>query len=153
MKFFATLIIFCFSINTFANELISEKHKNEVKKLQGKWEIQSLEIAGKLSKQVKGMAFTIKGNQLIIPTNGGAPMIATYTVSPEKEPKQLTFIINDEIGDKLINNSIYQITGDELKLCFISANRPGISHPFPKTFKTDKSMPMSALFIFKRVKE
>jgi uncharacterized protein (TIGR03067 family) len=58
------------------------------------------------------LIYTFEGNKTPSPVR----VQATFRIDPTKHPKQLSFTIIDEVGEKVVNNMIYAVEGDTLKL-------------------------------------
>jgi uncharacterized protein (TIGR03067 family) len=82
--------------------------KAELDKLQGKWEVQSVEIAGKVQKDAKGNTLTFKGDKV-----EGLGADVTVKLMPAEKPKAIDLIRG---SDKRPWMGVYQLDGDDLKL-------------------------------------
>ena len=145
-------ILSCLTISWTANAE-PKLNKQDLKALQGEWQIEKAEAGGVEVKQMIGMIHSFKGDRYIMSTNGGPPMVATFKIDSSKTPKQLTHVIIDEVGEKVINNLIYECDGRTLKICGFSVMRPGISKPFPEKMESIKGDRLSYVITFKKVKE
>src|SRR5436309_2670930 len=84
--------------------------KAELDKLQGDWQIQSIEVAGMPVKGVPpGKVITIKGDKTDFPLPYTAIKLA-----PEQKPKAIDLLRASD-GRKWLG--VYSLDGDELKLC------------------------------------
>jgi uncharacterized protein (TIGR03067 family) len=90
--------------------------KGDLAKLQGTWEIISMEAEGKEVPKVEysGVQWVFDGNKIIAVRKGERREQATFTLDERKDPKQLDTTGKDD-GDVL--HGIYQLDGDHLKLC------------------------------------
>lgn len=98
--------------------------KEELKKLEGAWEVSHLERAGQTlpDDKVKSLSFqvTFKGNKMTAKTAAGSNE-ATFEIDPSKAPKTLDTTDKKEKTEK----GIYKIEGDTLTLCIaVSGERP-----------------------------
>lgn len=111
-RFSAALILFVTA--TWASA--AEDAKEELKKLQGRWQVASAEIDGNLAD---GKKFGITGlivtdAKLQFQNDGKDVMSFAFTADPSKKPKAM-----DWVKDKnsITLPTIYSLEGDELKLC------------------------------------
>jgi uncharacterized protein (TIGR03067 family) len=145
------------SVSTYAAKISSEKMtKPETENLQalhGKWQIVKAEEAGGPSpKEVIELIYTFEGETA---DNGNTSSREDASYLPYRSnqaSKELTFTIIDEAGEKVVNNMIYAVEGDTLKLCVVWNSRLGVSKPFPKAFETMKGDRLSSLIVLKRAK-
>ena len=109
--------------------------KKELEKWQGTWTLVGAEEKGqKLSDEelkkgpvtliVKGDKFTLK-----LPDQ---TMEGTFKIDPDKKPKAYDAKGTDAEGKTHESKGIYEIEGDMLKVCFVSADKER-----PKEFKAD----------------
>ena len=125
--------------------------KKERAKLQGAWKVVSSEedtrptpdiIVQNLTVVIKGDQITLKGVEELMKKFGKV----TMTIDPATKPKIMDFKV--EAGSEKDNayEGIYELKGDELKICVSTArgNRPD-------EFKT-KAGSTRALFVLKREK-
>jgi uncharacterized protein (TIGR03067 family) len=105
---------------------------DDVARLQGAWEFTSLEIDGKaMPQQMLGASkIEIAGNKFTS-TTGDTVYKGTFTIDPVKKPKtiDMTFTEGPEKGG--IALGIYEIEGDNWKICLTIANKGR-----PKEFAT-----------------
>jgi uncharacterized protein (TIGR03067 family) len=121
----------------------------DVDDLQGVWLAQSLEAGGKPAPAdaVKRMQFTFRGDKLLIRGNfrDDREEECSYKIDPKQSPKHLDF--KTPTADRPVVG-IYQLSGDELKVCLRHASG---SEARPTEFAT---MPEASfvLIVFKRQK-
>jgi len=116
----------------------------ELKQLEGTWDVIALEVDGKVQPKEKApKEILISGNKL---TGLGPEM--TITLDPTRKPKWIDLAFKKK--DKLYPiRAIYEIKGDELKLCMPLAPRGKVfENKRPENFDTKES-PV-ALFKAKR---
>jgi len=92
----------------------------DLKKLQGEWNIQELEVNGQ-SFSPMGSKIVIDGENFL--TNGmGAAFEGVVEVRPRKRPKEfdLIFTKGPEKGNRSLG--IYELDGDVWKICFTMRN-------------------------------
>jgi uncharacterized protein (TIGR03067 family) len=115
--------------------------------LQGEWAATSGEINGKPApaEEVKATRFTFKGDALLMrhAKDNGKPDEGTYKVDPKQSPKQL-----DITSKNKTLHGIYEIKGDELKVCFETGEKP---ENRPTKFATSAEKE-EVLIVFKRQK-
>jgi|ERR1017187_8488818 uncharacterized protein (TIGR03067 family) len=126
--------------------------KKESAKLQGDWQVVSSEEDGRATPDfiVENLKIAIKGDQITL--KGVEELMkkfgkVTLKVDPSSTPKFIDFKV--EAGSEKNNEyeGIYELKGDELKICVsvVSRNRPD-------EFKT-KAGSNRALFVLKRAKK
>ena len=117
----------------------------ELKQLEGTWDVIALEVDGKVQPKEKApKQIVVKDNKL----NGLGPEM-TITLDPTKKPKwiELAFKKNNKLYPI---RAIYEIKGDELKLCMPLAPKGKVfENKRPENFDT-KASPV-ALFNAKRI--
>ena len=138
-------IVFCF-ILTLANS----RADDATDALQGVWEAKSGEHEGKQGtpEELKFVRFTFKGEKISIRDHIDRPQIeVTYTVDAKKSPNQIDVTISDPaIKQKILG--IYEIKGDELKMCFRNPENAAAGRPTEFATKGSSGL---ALIVFKRV--
>jgi uncharacterized protein (TIGR03067 family) len=104
----------------------------ELKQLDGTWEVTALEVDGKVQPKEKSpKQIVITGDKL---TGLGPEM--TITVDPAKKPKWIDLIFKKDNKQYPIR-SIYEISGDELRICMPLAPRgKGFDNKRPESFDT-----------------
>ncbi|HVK10206.1 MAG TPA: TIGR03067 domain-containing protein [Gemmataceae bacterium] len=109
--------------------------KDELSKLEGKWEVVTVVGAGKDLPRDKGpQALTIKAGTL----TGLGPEVKLAT-DATKKPKWLNMTFSRE-GTSVSVNAIYDLDGDTLRICLPAAPGKGSGKPFenkrPEGFDT-----------------
>jgi uncharacterized protein (TIGR03067 family) len=108
--------------------------KDEVKKLEGTWEVTALEGGGKELPKGKMDKLTIKDGKM----TGFGPEI-TLSTDATKKPKWLNMTFTRD-GKDLTVNAIYELNGEELKICIPLAPAKGSGMVFdnkrPEGFDT-----------------
>ena len=111
------------------------KNETDKDKLQGKWQIMSLAMSGKVIKREDKLGawketfeqeVTIQGDQFIHAQAKGG----TFKLDETREPKQITFPDKD---GKLTFRGIYRIDGDTITMC---VNGDGTNARRPEEFAT-----------------
>jgi uncharacterized protein (TIGR03067 family) len=122
-----------------------DSRKGDLAKLQGTWQIISMEAEGKkLPKdEYSGVKWVFDGNKIIAVRKGERKEQGTFTLDEAKRPKQIDTTAKDD-GDVL--HGIYQLDGDDLKLCLSKKKEDR-----PKEFGT-KPQSEHGLLILKRQK-
>ncbi len=92
--------------------------KKDREQLQGTWQIVSAEEDGKQNKQVSGF-FIFKDDKLTISTTNDKKSIdSQYRLDPSKKPKEIDFTTYTmPNGKKKVNQAIYELTDEALRLC------------------------------------
>jgi uncharacterized protein (TIGR03067 family) len=94
--------------------------------LQGVWVARLMEVDGKTApaEATRRMRFTFKGDRLLIRGNfdDNREDACPYTIDPKKSPKHLDFTPPSEKEPVL---GIYDLKGDELKVCLRHAGGTG----------------------------
>lgn len=101
---------------------VAEDKKKDIDRLQGEWEIEHIEVVGKVipGKEVKERKLTLKGDQLIPVDSPNDP--GTVKLNPEKKPAEID--LTDK--NKTTMAGIYRIDGDRWEVCFAD---PGEARP------------------------
>jgi uncharacterized protein (TIGR03067 family) len=117
--------------------------------LQGVWIAESMEVDGKPApaEVIKRMRFTFKGDKLLVKGNfnDDREEQCSYEIDATKSPKHLDFTPPKEKKPIL---GIYEVKGDELKLCL----RHGSSSDGRPTEFSTKPDSNLILMVFKRAK-
>lgn len=117
--------------------------------IQGVWIAQSMEADGKPAppEAVKKVRFTFKGDKLLVRGNFSDDREdeCTYKLDPKQSPKHLQFTPPKEEKPVL---AIYEIKGDELKICTRNPSSPD-GRPTGFTTKAGSGL---ALIVFKKQK-
>src|SRR5262249_46091243 len=103
--------------------------------LQGTWEIVSFEKDGSAAPQddIAGLTVMITGSEYKL-INKDNVSKGTFSVDASKEPKQMDVQHQTESGDSQSLPSIYEVTGDTLRVCY---NPEGGARPTSFTTKPD----------------
>ena len=122
---------------------VAASEKGDKAKLQGVWEVVSLEVGGQAvgEDQAKAMRIEFKDDELIVQRPDGERLELPYTIDPSKNPKHITVEINGEKG-----LGIYELKGDTLKLA-----HGEVGDPRPKNFD-DPNIANLTVVTFKRRK-
>jgi uncharacterized protein (TIGR03067 family) len=125
--------------------------KKELKALQGKWKVVSLEAGGNVlpKEAVPDFTFTVGADGKSTGKHPKGEYEATVTVDPRKKPKTIDNLheSGDQKGKK--QYGIYKLEGDTLTVCI---TRPGAAEgDRPKDFATKDTA--NVVFVFERVKE
>src|SRR5713101_8087445 len=135
------LLVFALVCNVTAGG--DKAAKKELKKLEGTWALVSGEQNGKeLSKEaLKGAKLVIVGNKHTV-NLGDETIVGTHSLDPSTKPKSIDA---DNVGKKHLG--IYEIKGDEFKVCFAE---PGKYRPKEFTAKEGSG---NFVHVWKRVKK
>ena len=117
--------------------------------LQGVWAATAGEIRGKpaTTQEIRGTRFTFKGNQLLVrsPTLGVREVEGTFEADRREAPRRVDI---DLIKLDGIWYGIYEVKGDELRVCYRIGGKP---EDRPTTFATAETESL-ILIAFKRQK-
>jgi len=115
--------------------------------VQGTWVATSIEVNGNPApaNEVRRTRFAFRGGKLLVrgARDDGREVEGNYKTDPGKSPKQVDFTI----GNKSFAG-IYEVRGDELRLCFENGGR---AENRPKKFATNRQDEL-VLMVFKRQK-
>jgi uncharacterized protein (TIGR03067 family) len=138
----ATVILV--AILLIAADKQDEKTTTDKQTLQGTWEYVSATRGGKPYEEPIGVRITFVGDSItrIIEKK---TQEHKYTLSPNKQPKEISFIVVKDGKDE-VSTGIYSLEGDTLKWCF---NLPG--KPVPTTLASREGDELT-LCVLKRVK-
>jgi uncharacterized protein (TIGR03067 family) len=112
------------------------EEKDELKKLEGSWDVVGIEAGGMAVPAGKGAPekLTIKDGKM----TGFGPEVSLST-DATKKPKWLNMTFTRE-GKEATINAIYELDGDELKICMPLAPKKGSGVAFenkrPEGFET-----------------
>lgn len=126
------LTILTLGLFVAAGKPAEEDAKGDKGKLQGTWQVVSLEEGGeKLPAEFsKHFTFTFKGDSAHYrgdETTPGANLEFSYQLDPEKKPKAVDLKLTkcpDKKAIGMIHLGIYALDGDDLKICFGNKERP-----------------------------
>jgi uncharacterized protein (TIGR03067 family) len=102
--------------------------KDELKKFEGTWQLVSSEHDGEKApaEEIKKAMpkAVVKGDKVTLSAGGKTVMEAEFTVDPTKKPKTIdsTATAGPDKGKKTLG--IYELDGDNLKICFNEKERP-----------------------------
>src|SRR5262245_13101720 len=116
----------------------------EKDELQGEWVATSIEVNGKRAA-LEGTRLEFKGDAVVLrhEDNKGMPDEGTYKTDSKKSPKHLDITIK-----KKTLHGIYEVKGEELKVCFETGEKP---ENRPTKFATNPEKEES-LLVLKRKK-
>ena len=120
--------------------------------LQGVWIAKSMEADGKPTPAEAGkrMRFTFKGDKLLVTgnLNDDSAEQCSYEIDASKSPKHLTLTPPKESHQNTRVLGIYEVKGEELKLC-LRRGRSSAGRPTEFSTKPDSAL---ILVVFKRAK-
>src|SRR5262245_5653058 len=95
--------------------------KTELKKLEGVWQITSGEQDGKSIDSIKRDEVTVSRDNFTVHHDGKVEFTATIQLDPNKKPKAVDLRITSEKHKGKTVLGIYELNGDDLKLCITGA--------------------------------
>ena len=147
------LVMVCASLVLVADSSKEEAAKREREKLQGVWILVAEEFDGKKTFPKEGvkvsMRVEIKGDKYALTVEEGKEMTSVggaVKFDPSQKPKAVDFQF-EQFGRKTPVEGMYELDGDNLKLCFQIFE----GEPRPKDFSTKKDSGQ-ALMVWKREK-
>jgi uncharacterized protein (TIGR03067 family) len=98
---------------------VKPTEQSELDRLQGEWEIESLEVGGKVMAitEIKEKNYTLKGNELIPSKTATDP--ARLTLRSEESPAWIDLTDRGNVTMQ----GIYRIDGDRWTMCFGNTDR------------------------------
>jgi uncharacterized protein (TIGR03067 family) len=146
MKTFLTLFMAISLVGAFCMTVAADE-KDAVKELNGEWSVASMELGGKkLPEQaVKAIKLINKDGEYVVKAESDDK--GTVTVDAGKTPKQMTIKGVDGPNKGKTMLCIYELKGDELKVCYDMSGRE-----FPKEFKSEAGKLTSMLAVYKKSK-
>ena len=125
---------------------------DDAKLLQGVWVASSVEVDGQAmpKEAVERTRFTFKGDKLLVHGDENAEKAeveCSFKLTAKESPKQLDITTPEGGGTMLLG--IYEVKGDELKLCF---RHPKSKGGRPEKFETAADSE-STLIVFQRKKK
>jgi RNA polymerase sigma factor (sigma-70 family) len=123
------------------------KAADDLKKLEGTWDIVDAERGGKrvAADERKGMTVSIRDGKLVIDSPAGASQPFLIRVDPSPSPKHIDMI--PAVGEAILG--IYELDGDSLKLGWGNVSKAGERQ---KEFKTSPAAPGSSVLHLRRQK-
>ncbi len=135
----------------FAAQLPAQDAKTEQKRIQGEWELVSLERDGTKAseKVVKSFRRKIDGNKYTVTIQKGGDtqtVTGTFRLDPTKKPKAIDVrtMVN---GEEKMVLGIYELKGDTQRICM-----GPVDGPRPTEFSTDDSSGRT-MMVWRRVKK
>src|SRR5262245_22310591 len=94
--------------------------EKELKKFQGTWTFESVEVGGKEvpADTFKGITVTFAGDKYTVKKGDEVIQAATQKLDPSKSPKTLDVTVAEGPNKGIVILGIYEISGDTLKVCF-----------------------------------
>jgi len=130
MNRISRVVVVCSLMIAFLLLVLSRS--NDSRSLQGVWAVESMQILG-ISARVKDpMRLVVSRNRLIVRGMGDEEEWS-YKIDASHLPKHLDLISTQ--GEKPIL-AIYEVDGDELKICFPKLPKGGVCEKRPTTFGT-----------------
>jgi uncharacterized protein (TIGR03067 family) len=128
---------------------ISGGDAKERERLQGTWRfVKFTDAAGKTQEKRTGFGILFKGERIAFVTGDNKPTVqGTYQIDAGKTPKTMDIIL-DKDGKKLVTQTIYEISGNTLKICHYLGKKAADERP--TEFVADKQ---TVLGILERDKE
>jgi uncharacterized protein (TIGR03067 family) len=148
------LVMVSASLVLAADPAKEDAAKREREKLQGVWVLVAAELDGKKTFPKEGakvsMRVEIKGERYALTAEAGKKKTSVggaVKVNPSQKPKAVDFQY-EQLGRKAPVEGIYELDGDNLKVCFQIIE----GQPRPKEFSAKKGSGQ-ALMVWKREKK
>jgi uncharacterized protein (TIGR03067 family) len=127
--------------------LAGQEAKKENEQLQGNWSFVHAEHDGHKSSpdKLKALKLTIGADKLTL--RGDKGMEYVYKTDPSKKPKTIDVTPSDGPDKGMVLQGIYELKGDELKLCL---SKPGRDRPTEFVSKENTGL---VLIVLKREKQ
>jgi uncharacterized protein (TIGR03067 family) len=141
---YAVLLVLTAIGGSFATDAKEDAIKAELDKLQGTWQLVSVETEGKAPSAdlIKTVRVVISGSKHTVHVGDQSPAKdIPFTIDPTATPKETT----DTLPDGMTIKGIYELDGDTLKSCVAP---PGKDRPTEFEGKGGNT-----LRVFKRVKD
>jgi uncharacterized protein (TIGR03067 family) len=123
--------------------------KKEYQRLHGTWTVTDAEQNGQALDRIKGGTLTIADQSFVIKTKSGAELKGDLRIDPSKKPRTMDFVhLEGMLRDKTWE-AIYELDGDDLKICYAEADS---NKDRPKEFKTQQDAGL-LLVVLKRDKK
>jgi uncharacterized protein (TIGR03067 family) len=147
------LLVILFGVICFVSVARPQENdaaKNEVKKLQGVWQVvKFIDHSERAAppEELKEFTFEFKNDKVTQQKGKDGPgRPGTFTIDVSRKPTWM------DINFGKISEGIYKLDGDELSLCFVGGMRGDKVTPRPTEFKASKNPPHT-LLVLKRVKK
>ena len=149
---FVALVLIAFSCPAGAATPSEEAAKKDLKALQGTWTVVYSEQNGERRRdveEVKKMRLTIKDDKWTLEYHNNVKdkHVATLKLDPTQKPTAVDFKFSEGLltGETML--SVYELKGDDLKVCFASESRQR-----PKSFDSREGIAGQWLLVLKREK-
>ena len=97
---------------------VQEPNADELKRLQGGWQVVAAEQRGKPFDAIKGGALIVEGNTFFLRTAAGNEFRGEIRLGPANSPKQLDFV---HAKNGPVWEAIYTVTDDSFRLNYVDA--------------------------------
>jgi uncharacterized protein (TIGR03067 family) len=99
--------------------------KKDLEKLQGNWQLISMERDGKKTPQedAKKITLTIQGNKFVLRKDGEVISEGTMSLDPTRKPKEIDETITTGPNKGKVFSAIYEIDDEHHKICFAAAGK------------------------------
>jgi uncharacterized protein (TIGR03067 family) len=142
MKIQATVFALAAGLLLAADKPNKDDGNKKAKGLEGTWVVVSLTANGKPNDDAKDTKVVFEGKNITVKTKNGDRK-STFKIDPKK--KTIDIVRKEKDGEKT-SKGIYQLKGDELKICFA---RPDKDRPKDFTAAEDSG---HTLVVLKRAK-
>jgi uncharacterized protein (TIGR03067 family) len=106
---------------------------DEVKRLQGVWQVVGVESGGKRvgkgDPKLKNLRFVFKGGELTLTRPDGGELKRSFTVDPSETPKELDITWVDSRGETVTVPCIYKLGEGQLVICMPSPVKKSSERP------------------------
>ena len=109
--------------------------KKEFEKLQGTWVVVEATQDGQALERINGGKFIIKDVNFTIKTVSNFELKGDLQLDPSQKPKHISYSHQEGLLRDKTWQGIYELNGDELKICYAEADS---NKERPKEFKTEK---------------
>lgn len=126
---FQRLAVLFVGLAVVASARAEDAAKKDFAKLQGTWVVTAAEQDGKALDRLQGGKLVIKDQNFHIKTASGTEMKGDLQLDPAKKPTHMDWMHQEGLLREKTWQGIYELDGDDLKLCYAEADsgkdRPG----------------------------
>jgi uncharacterized protein (TIGR03067 family) len=104
-----------------------ELARREEQRLAGTWRVIAAEAGGVTvpPKEYRDLRLTFRDGKFVARRGSEEPQEGTYTLDPGKDPREMDIVRRAGKDGDVRQQAIYSLTGDTLKICASTEDRPG----------------------------
>jgi uncharacterized protein (TIGR03067 family) len=120
------VVLVLLAVSSVQAETAAERVRREEQRLEGTWRVIAAEAGGVTvpQREYRELRLTFRGGKFVARRGDEEPQEGTYTIGPSKDPREMDIVRRVGKGKEVRQQGVYSLTGDTLKICASTEDRP-----------------------------